>query len=62
MLSSIIQEDTLNYFTPFRYFEAYYIIGHTGYKASFVILSIALVAVLTAASYVIYSKKDIHAV
>lgn len=62
MISSIIQEDALNYLTPFRYFEPYYIMGHTAYKTSFLIISIVLVAVLTVSSFVIYSKKDIHAV
>jgi ABC-2 type transport system permease protein len=62
MLSSIIKEDAVNYFTPFKYFDANYITKNGAYDMPYAILFIAVVAVLTLSSLITYSKKDIHAV
>jgi ABC-2 type transport system permease protein len=50
------------YFSPFKYFDTAYIIKHSGYEASFLIVSAVIIILAIAASYVVYTKKDIHAV
>jgi ABC-2 type transport system permease protein len=62
MFGSVIGEKTIRYFTPFKYYDTAYIIKHTGYEPFFMIIEIVFIIVAVAASYVIYSKKDIHAV
>jgi ABC-2 type transport system permease protein len=62
MFGSVIGEEALRYITPFKYFETGYIIKNGSYEVQFVILSLAFVIAATAASYIIYSRKDIHAV
>ncbi|MDR7002537.1 ABC transporter permease subunit [Neobacillus niacini] len=62
MLGSVIGEKAICYLTPFKYYETSYIIKHSSYQVSFVFIEIVLIIAAIAASYVIYSKKDIHAV
>lgn len=61
-LGEVIGEDVARYISPFRYFDAYYIINNSSYEASFVITGSIFVLAAIAASFVIYVKKDIHAV
>ncbi len=56
------EDEALRFISPFRYYDIGYIISNSGYEAPYVILSIAVVAVCVAATYIIYRKKDIHAV
>ncbi len=62
MFGSIIGDEALRYITPFKYFDTAYIIKNSGYETQFVIIGIVFVAAATIASYIIYMKKDIHAV
>lgn len=62
MFSSIIGDDALRYVTPFRYFDTAYIIKNSGYEFQFLVISAVFVVMAIAASYIIYTKKDIHAV
>ncbi|MRH43677.1 ABC transporter permease subunit [Aquibacillus halophilus] len=62
MFASSIGDEKFRYITPFQYFDAPYILQNQAYDLTFVVLSIVLVSVLTAASYIIYVRKDIHAV
>ncbi|MFT4143454.1 MAG: ABC transporter permease subunit [Mobilitalea sp.] len=48
--------------SPFKYFDIYYIIQNTGYDAFYLVVGAIIVAVSIAVSYVIYNRKDIHAV
>lgn len=52
--------DGLRYFTPFKYFEAKNVMYGGGFEASFVILSIALIAGLSIITYVFYKKRDLN--
>lgn len=61
-MGEVIGEKTARYISPFRYFDAYYIINNSSYEASFVITGAIFVIAAIAASFVIYVKKDIHAV
>lgn len=62
MFQKIIDDNAIRYITPFRYFDTSYIIKNSSYETSFIIVSIMIIIVSIALSYMIYSKKDIHAV
>jgi ABC-2 type transport system permease protein len=49
-------------FSPFKYFDVIYIIDNAGYEVFYMIIGAAIVVVSIVASYIIYNKKDIHAV
>ena len=61
-LGSVIGDETVRYISPFRYFDLAYIIKNAAYETSFVIVGIIFVIAAIAASYLIYVKKDVHAV
>ncbi|WP_099192115.1 ABC transporter permease subunit [Tepidibacter mesophilus] len=61
-LSSTDANDMTRYVTPFKYFNPTYIIENGHYEIPFIIMTLAFIVVSITASYVIYSKKDIHAV
>lgn len=61
MFGGVIGDELSKYFTPFKYFEADYIIINRSYETSFVITAIAVTLISILATYVIYIKKDIHA-
>jgi ABC-2 type transport system permease protein len=62
MFGSVIGDEALRYITPFKYFETGYIIKNSAYEMPYVIVSIVFVIAAIGASYLIYSKRDIHAV
>jgi ABC-2 type transport system permease protein len=55
-------DDAKRYFSPFKYFDNDYILKHSSYEASFLITGAVIIILAVAASYYIYTKKDIHAV
>jgi len=48
--------------SPFKYFDVIYIIDNASYEAFYMVIGAAVVVVSIVASYIIYNKKDIHAV
>ncbi|WP_425803042.1 ABC transporter permease subunit [Desulfitobacterium sp. Sab5] len=50
------------FISPFKYFDFAYIIKNASFEAPYLITGAAIVIIAIAASYVIYAKKDIHAV
>lgn len=62
MFGSVIGEKTVRYLTPFQYYETSYILKHGHYENAFIIIEVIFVILAIAASYLIYTKKDIHAV
>jgi len=56
------KNDVARIISPFQYFNIPYILNNSGYELPYVIAGAALVAVTIGASYIIYVKKDIHAV
>lgn len=62
MLGSVIGEKNVRYITPFKFFDPNYIIAHASFESRFVIIEILFVIISLALSYVLYFKKDIHAV
>ncbi len=61
-LAAITEDEALRYLTPFKYFDLTYIVQNSSYELSFMIVAIGFVAIAITASYLIYCKKDIHAV
>ncbi len=61
-LGSIIGEDKARYISPFRYFDAGYIIKNAAYETSYIIVGCVFIIAAIVGSYLIYKKKDIHAV
>lgn len=55
-------DDAARYLSPFKYFDTSYIIKHETFETPFVIMSVVIVLAAIIASFVIYVKKDIHAV
>lgn len=56
------KDDIIRYLSPFRYFDITYIIKNSRYEVSYLIATIFIVVVSIIGSYMIYIKKDIHAV
>lgn len=54
--------ETARYLSPFKYFDLPYIISHRSYEASFLGAGALIVVAAILTSYIIYTKKDIHAV
>jgi ABC-2 type transport system permease protein len=61
-LGSFLGEERVRYLSPFRYFDSAYIIEHAAYETSFVVVGIVFIIAAIAGSYLIYMKKDVHAV
>ncbi|MFX3623237.1 MAG: ABC transporter permease subunit [Ectobacillus sp.] len=62
MFGSVIGEKAIRYITPFKYYDTAYIMKHSGYETSFLIIEGLFIIIAIVASYFIYSKKDIHTV
>jgi len=62
MLSSTQGDTASRFITPFKYFDSAYIIKNSAYETSYVIVAFLFVVLTITASYIIYSKKDIHSV
>jgi ABC-2 type transport system permease protein len=64
ILSSVVKMNSslgfLKYFTPFQYFDAESILDSGGFQAVFVLLSLAMIAVLVTLTYVSYQKRDMR--
>jgi len=61
MLGSIIGEDTIRYFTPFKWFDTAYILKNSAYETTFCLLAVAVAVAAVAASFVALAKKDVQA-
>ncbi len=61
-MGSLLGEESVRYLSPFRYFDTAYIIQNAAYETSFVIVGFIFVIAAIAESYLVYVKKDIHAV
>lgn len=64
-IASILTElnkdlDFLKYFSPFKYFEAAFLLRESRLETNFVLLSLAITAVFVAGAYASYSKRDLY--
>ncbi|RLQ93771.1 ABC transporter permease subunit [Falsibacillus albus] len=62
LLAAVGGEDGGHYFSPFKYFDTAYIIRNSSYEPSYALVGTGVIIVSLAASYLIYTKKDIHSV
>jgi len=62
MISSAIGDNATRYITPFKYYDASYIIKNSAYEIKYLLIEIIFIVASVLVSYIIYSKKDIHAV
>lgn len=62
MFLAVDKDDAARYFSPFKYFDTGYIIKNSSYEIQYLIVAITFVIAAVTASYIIYSRKDIHAV
>lgn len=62
MINESLLLKELTYMTPFAYFKGAGILSKRGYDLSYLALDLAVFVAMTALSYFIYGKKDIHAV
>jgi ABC-2 type transport system permease protein len=60
--SGIFGDVKLEYITPFRHFDPYYILEHKAFDTRLLILNICISVVAVAVSYWLYIRRDIHAV
>lgn len=62
LLQGALHSEDLRYLTPFKYFDPGYILKNAAYEGSYLALSAAIIIVAAATSYIVFLKKDIHAV
>jgi len=56
------ESDKLRYLTPFQYFKPEYIVKNGSYETAYVLTGLVLLTAATAASFLRFRKKEIHAV
>jgi ABC-2 type transport system permease protein len=62
LISAGKNNEVARFISPFKYFDITYIIKNSSYESSYIFMSAVIVVVAIAISYIIYIKKDIHAV
>ncbi|WP_129690035.1 ABC transporter permease subunit [Gottfriedia acidiceleris] len=62
MVVATDESNAKRFLSPFKYFEPKYIIAHSKFEAQFLIVSVGIIFASIIASYVIYKKRDVHAV
>lgn len=62
LISTGKNDKVLRFISPFQYFNIPYIIKNSSYEIKYLILDAAIVIVCVTLSYILYQRKDIHAV
>jgi ABC-2 type transport system permease protein len=62
LLATGTNDDAARFISPFRYFDITYIINNACYESLYMIIGAVIIVATVVASYIIYIKKDIHAV
>ena len=62
LVSMDAEHPSLRVLSPFRYFDTSYIIDHSAFEGSYLLLSGILILLSVTFSYLIFIRKDIHAV
>lgn len=57
---NMLGEDTLELISPFTHFEPNYIVKNVAYDTPLVLITVITILVAVPASYLLYSKRDIH--
>ena len=58
-LASTSEDRALRFFSPFRYFDYAYIIENARYEVLFMLMGLAIIVLAIAASYLLYTRRDI---
>ena len=62
LMQSIFEEEWLRYLSPFQWFERGYLFSHGGFEGPMVLMWLFVTLGSLIAAYVVYVKKDVHAV
>jgi ABC-2 type transport system permease protein len=62
VFGDMLGESALEKITPFKHFDPYYIVQHAAYDVPLVLISVAVIVVSLAGSYLLYTRRDIPAV
>jgi len=57
-----LDDDKFSYVTPFKHFETNQILKNGSFDATLVTISVVVIIVSIAASYVLYQRRDVHSV
>jgi ABC-2 type transport system permease protein len=60
--SNMAGEVFIENISPFKHFEANYIVSNGAYDSPLIFLSFALIVISLAGSYILYNRRDIHSV
>ena len=58
VFGDMLGESVLEKITPFKHFEPRYIIAHGAYNAPLALISVLVIVIALAASYVLYQRRD----
>ncbi len=59
ILDTVLGKNRVRYLTPFKFYDLDYVIKHSSYEIRFVIFEAVVVIAAVAASYYLYSRRDI---
>lgn len=62
MFGSVIGEKAVRFITPFKFFDYGYIVKNGAYEMPYIFTGAAFVVAAVLVSYLVYTKKDVHAV
>ena len=62
VFGDMLGESVLEKITPFKHFEPNYIVQHGAYDVPLVLISVVVIVISLAGSYVLYTRRDIPAV
>ncbi|MDK8181378.1 ABC transporter permease subunit [Paenibacillus sp. UMB4589-SE434] len=62
ILGASTGDDKLRMLTPFKYFDAAYIVQHHGYEVVYMWAALVVVVTSIMVSYIVYMKRDVHTV
>ena len=62
ILDGVIDEQTIRYLSPFKYFKISYINEYSMYEGSYLLVGIIVMLIAIVLTYKIYTRKDIHGV
>lgn len=60
-LGSVLGNDSVKLFSPFKFYDTQYIISHRSYELKFMVIEIVCIIVAITVTYLLYLKKDIRA-
>lgn len=61
MIGAILDINEVKYLSPFKFFDAEYIINNNSYEIGFLMIELAIVVIATTISFIMFIKKDIGA-